>query len=812
MYQRLHDQLMGTNFLDLDRLYGESLALPRISEEFYGIDPNNEMMTQEQWAEVRIKDSLYRSRALLWMKAIIEGGTPLGMKMAAEAATGVPCDIFEQYNDIGAVTYRYGKTNSRNEFVVIPRAPDITEEEKRRIVKLIERIKPTNTLITIADGNYLTQEQAIIDVDSTSARFNLIRIVTGQPEIDWPTVNLSAGFWVEPTAKEVPFFAFLDRQEAATYLSIVNVEGSSEHVGQFNKEQRDLFPHLRNTPSPFHFYRDDNSYAVTVAPVSFSTPWTATTTTTRETVLVNNAYPLGYFTEENLSLSPAQPVEHFWASTEELAPATEHLIFDLGRARPVNFIDFEICQKPIDVLIEWDDNGTWTAIVPRTDFITEHPAFPNIAYLPNGENSWIYAEYWFELVETSRIRITFTRQEERFPLPTSPLFPWSVEVRNTRIMHIIPYADEYLPDTGTDILGNSYMTDFAIREPFYVLDEDPYTYWESQPNPSRFAVEALYFDLRVGDDGVVIDEVFIDPVTYGIDMNIYYSNEDDVPFDDMMWIPIPQSYTVRRGFHPLPLPTYVKYVKLEFTNLAPIPYQPISYPHMPPVRFNRFPTWVQSYFAQAYPIQPLSNDIAVYDTVVIDPLVFGFQRLSDERTISFEEIRARQLEGTENEVKVYIEEIQSGKQRDTQDEIEATIQFNPPIMWQSDLVANIDSTKALSRFILRPRDEIDTLWNAELGLPVNDPPVIQSVNDLSEAYAEKMRPRMFFPRATRHGYQVVEAPHDKSVAYIVAIRTVSFHRRDYTIDFDDIVINETLDDVAHTEVNEFNRDDWRYVT
>lgn len=812
MYQRLHDQVMGTNFLDLDRLYGESLALPRISSEFYSIDPNNEMMTQEQWAEVRIKDAQYRARGLLWMKAIIEGGTPLGMKLAAEAATGVPCDIFEQYQEIGAPAYQFGKTNSWNEFVVIPRAPDITQEEQRRIVKLLDRIKPVNTLVTIADGDYLSTEHPVIDIDATSSRFNLIRLVTGQPEIDWPPLNLAAGYWVETEEKEVPFYAFLDRQEAATYLTITGVEASSVHVGPFNKYQSELFPHLRNTPANVFFYHANHSFADVIAPLSFSTPITSTTSVTRETVLINNAYPLGYFTEENLNLFPSQPVEHFWASTEELAPTPEYLIFELGRIRPVNFIDFEVSQKPIDVLIEYDNAGVWTEITPRTDFISEHPAFPNITYLPNGENSWIYAEYWFELVETSKIRITFTRQEERFPLPSSPLFPWSVEVRNARIMHIIPFADEYLPDTGTDILGNSYSTDFHIREPFYVLDEDPNTYWESQPNPSPSAVEALYFDLRVGDDGVVVDEIFIDPVTYGVDMHVYYSNETDVPFDDMMWIPIPQSYVVHRGFHPLPLPTYCKYIKLEFSNLAPIPYQPIVYPQMPPVRFNRYPSWVQSYFAMAYPTQPFSNDIAIYDTIIIDPLIFGWQQLQDERTVSFEDIRARQLEGTENEVKVYIEEIQSGKQRDTQDPIEATIEFRPPIMWQDDLVANIDSNYSLARFILRPReDNVETLWNAELGLPINDPPVVQSVSDLTTAYKEKVRPRMFFPRACRHGYQVVEAPHDKSVAYIVSLRTVSFQRRDHTIKFDDKIINETLDDIAHTEINEFVRDDWRYV-
>jgi len=36
-------------------------------------------------------------------------------------------------------------------------------------------------------------------------------------------------------------------------------------------------------------------------------------------------------------------------------------------------------------------------------------------------------------------------------------------------------------------------------------------YWLSEPNPSQFACEALYFDIREGTEAQVVDHLAIDP-------------------------------------------------------------------------------------------------------------------------------------------------------------------------------------------------------------------------------------------------------------------------------------------------------------
>jgi hypothetical protein len=69
---------------------------------------------------------------------------------------------------------------------------------------------------------------------------------------------------------------------------------------------------------------------------------------------------------------------------------------------------------------------------------------------------------------------------------------------------------------------------------------------------------------------------------------------------------------------------------------------------------------------------------------------------------------------------------------------------------------------------------------------------------------------MFFPHSCRHAYQELQATRPSKLAYFVAIREVSFYRRDYSIDFDETVYIESLDDDAHTEFNDFTAAEWKY--
>lgn len=281
LYARLQTMLESTHYGDLDRLYGNPLHLPRLSPELYTVNPHNEALTEAQWQEVKVKDGKYRARCLTWMRAIIHGASLKGIALAAEAAIDVECDIFERYvyleNSISddAITVQdIGITGSVQEFVIIPRTHSITEEEKRQIVHLVDLLRPINTLATVHDGHEPRMGKAVMDIESSSDNWNVVRWVKGRDDIDWPDPDPQEGYWIEPDVeKEAPRFAWVDRRETATYLSITAVTGSTSHTGPFNPTQRELFSHLREVPQLFYEYKADRAYARNFAPITFSVPW-----------------------------------------------------------------------------------------------------------------------------------------------------------------------------------------------------------------------------------------------------------------------------------------------------------------------------------------------------------------------------------------------------------------------------------------------------------------------------------------------------------------------------------------------------------
>lgn len=550
------------------------------------------------------------------------------------------------------------------------------------------------------------------------------------------------------------------------------------------------------------------------------------------TVLVNNYYPVRYFTDQNLPIIAGSTPTEFWASDEKLAPAADEIILDLGNIRPCNFLDFEIAAKPIDIAVYAELAGEWVLVEDSELF----EGSKSVTYLPSIENPWTYFEYYFKVVQTRKLKIVFIRRTNAFPFLESPAIPFSIEVRNLRAMHVISALTDFIEDTGTDILGNTYRTDLTEYPAANVLDGNPLTFWQSQPNPSRFAVECLYFDLRLGqvdgtmeylntqfqddlntrsmsdmaeyhEDGTVIDEIFIDPITLGPFMHVYTSVDDTPEWDDKLWTPIARHYIVQRGYHTLPRPTFVKYVKLEFSHLTAAPYNTADYPAMPPVEYRRYPTWVQNYFNNLYILRPNSEDfIDPIERVEIDPLTFGFVT-EDDRFDT--EPAPPTVQQTEAEITGFIQGLVAAEDLalEPQEQIESEIEFNSPFMWQGDLIARLNSRFALSRVA----QQGNTGWASEQPPITLEPPTTQSVPDLTQAKKEKEYPIMWFPIRTRHQYQIVRSDRLDKLAFFVSIREVSFHRRNYTVTFDEPFYSEIIGDDQNVESTTFEHDEWRYV-
>lgn len=848
LYPKLQNMLESTNFNDLDRLYGDPLALPRLSTEIYNIDPKSIAMTQAEWQDVLIKDSQYRYRCLVWMRAIMEGPTPRGMALAGEAASGIECDVIERYHylenvssDNPVIALDIGETTGLQEFIIIPRAVSISESDRRRIMRLVDRLRPVNTITSVTLLDDTRFQVAITDVNASSEYFNVNRYVTGRPDTSWPPVDLSQGYWVERgIEKEAPQFAFFTRQETATFLSIAQATASSEHVGAFDSDQSSLFGHLKGTDVN-HVFDESFSFAKAFAPIQLTSPWLRTQP--QAITLVNSFYPLGYFAENTITQLTADDPQNFWASLEKLAPETDSIVFDLATARPINFLDFEICQKPIDFIMEYSLDGiAWTEFEPNEQFQPVN----GVHYLPSMDYPWYYTEHHFDLITARFVRVTFIRRTDAFPLSTSEAFKWSIELRNLRLAHIISSVDDFIVDTGSDILGNTYRTDLTVLPAINIIDNNGQTFWQSQPNPTPDSVESVYFDLRINStpgtmqyleeaqfvggydnrgmadmesyeqDGVVIDEIFIDPITFGPSMHIYYSNDDDPHYDEKLWTLVPRNYTLKKGFAALPQPIFSRFIKLEFSHLTPSPYHSLDYPVAPEVVYKRFPSWVQTHFNGIYEDQKIISGTFdnPFDRVSVDPLVFGFQIPEDRLHSSYGDVRTTAPTETQNEIRTFISNIISTTPTTTSTEVqqiqESKIQFFGSTMWQVDLLTQLDDTRAYSRYIGQTVSRED-LINSEVAPVITPTPSVQSVTNLSSVRREKELPPMFFPRTCRHEYQVARATRPTKIAYFAAIRDVSFYRRNFAAQYDEPVYFESLDDTAHVEVNDLVRSDWRFV-
>ncbi len=75
-------------------------------------------------------------------------------------------------------------TKSRNEFVILPHTTDILEREKRAINRLVDKLRPVDTIATISYANIPRQEIVVNDLAATSTRFKILRYVIGNDAVE----------------------------------------------------------------------------------------------------------------------------------------------------------------------------------------------------------------------------------------------------------------------------------------------------------------------------------------------------------------------------------------------------------------------------------------------------------------------------------------------------------------------------------------------------------------------------------------------------------------------------------------------------
>ena len=370
--------------------------------------------------------------------------------------------------DVKVTTIADGIPVTDEEVVIAP-------ELQHNLQKAIDLLRPVNSMPTISSGSGTRTTQSWKSVTATSEYQDVLRFVTGNSSIEWPVSTTSAdGYWVEPgKEKEAPrirqdiqhnYVGFHDVEKIIAYTDIaledpteykngttVNYDGSygaytSEHVGEFNSSQVAALPIRFGKVDPLQRLTADMALADYAEPLNVTTQIETNSGTINSSTksLINGIYPADYTSLQNTPTIKYKD-EQFWASLERTA-GNDYLEIDLGHPQAVNFITFEITNKPFEVDICYDALDA----APKRNFVSVTPAlgktFPR-AFKYSGEASspWSYAEYNFtdsrgQIPMARFIRISFSRSNgvnilENFlydPI-TGIQSPFSVEVKNVRI-------------------------------------------------------------------------------------------------------------------------------------------------------------------------------------------------------------------------------------------------------------------------------------------------------------------------------------------------------------------------------------------
>lgn len=183
---RAQESIETTWFRDLDKLFGSALGLPRMAEESYNLNPENDLLTEEERIEVELKDAWYRARLKDLMLALQNGGTETGFMYLSRAITSVEADLYEtwqyrdRYDSVGRLT-----PIADRELVVVPQKQVVSEREKRHFLLVGDRLKPSDSILTITtDGLPVHQVLSISNVGADSSYFEVRKHVT-------QTINMS---------------------------------------------------------------------------------------------------------------------------------------------------------------------------------------------------------------------------------------------------------------------------------------------------------------------------------------------------------------------------------------------------------------------------------------------------------------------------------------------------------------------------------------------------------------------------------------------------------------------------------------------
>jgi hypothetical protein len=354
-------------------------------------------------------------------------------------------------------------------------------------------------------------------------------------------------------------------------------------------------------------------------------------------------------------------------------------------------------------------------------------------------------------------------------------------------------------DDKIDVFNNKIRSSVYVSKPSNVASLNDESYWMSKPNPSKFAVENLYFDVSKNNNPTSIDSVFIDPITPNVYCNIYYSNDDTGPgidsdtWNNLLWTKIPKNYQItKKQNYVFPEPVFAKYIKIEFSHLQAQYYSAGSF--QKPILYQKYPQWVFDYFIADYE----SKRNQTYDPFIQGQLVVNFDVLDlaynyykgdiVQTSNGLIEINNR------NENQSQILDIITDKNNYNSKSIDATTlnqiktslnQFtsHPALDSTTETTVGKAATQLASTTLGMNVSgyKIMTASNypiEEVSRSIADPMPVSTLNRDSVLF-EKYFPIMSFYIQCRHEYREALAKFEDNRAYFVGIKKVAFQRSNH---------------------------------
>lgn len=366
------------------------------------------------------------------------------------------------------------------------------------------------------------------------------------------------------------------------------------------------------------------------------------------------------------------------------------------------------------------------------------------------------------------------------------------------------------PDTDLDSFGNDYRTRVTSNPPTNVENSSINlrdAFWLSKPNPSKFAVEALYFDLTDHREAVVLDHMLVDPVTPGVRMNIYYSNDplpgtDTATWDNLLWAPIGQTFLLRRRETlAFPDPVIARYVKLEFTHLQPRHYAPGVL--QLPLTYTKHPKWVLDHSLAIYQQRRANeHEFSRRVNVTYDALDLAYSYFLDDLRLDSPNAPTT-IRGSKEVslVKGFLadEASRGNNQIDADTLLRIKNSFKPFV---TNPFAQGRFGEILAEYAM-PRTDLFTNYSTEAPVtPIATTDTVSSL-DRESLVIERNFPTMSFYLPCRHRYKQTLGRFDQDRAYFAGLKEVAFSREHYASVFDHPQYNESAGDNINMDRNDF---------